>query len=553
MAESRIPSSNQTSSQPGASLTGSSSHLRHRPLSRSATTALTELSSNPPASPGRLRRSSTFSDTVSEARNSIKSSTDDLFLPRVNPSIRSLDNDNESHWQSVPLALALLPAVGGLLFQNGSAVATDLTLLVLAAVFLNWSIRLPWDWYRSAQEMSRTLSPEEEFDMDVIIEEPGESEPELDNDEDRDPKTSSQKPRSTSPAATSPQSLAAKAAMAELHRHELAALASCFLLPIVGAWLLHALRSQLSRPSEGLVSNYNLTVFLLAAEIRPFSHLLKMVQARTLYLQRLVSPNKESRDKIDASKILDLSTRLEELEAHIAESASQQQHQHQQSPHGAMHENLSPTTNTSTNTTKNPDPDKQTLQPDISALTRAMRRYEKRTALHTHETETRLQSLEKRLNDALSLNAAAQRSTTAHRSSRVFILLNWMCGAVVLPAQVIWGLCCMPFRMVGWWTRWGLGWVGAGGSSQGGRGDGKEVGKGLGRRKISGNGNGDGNGNGNGNSNGGGNGAKRATPPISISREWVGSTAGGGGGRSQQRGIGTGRLSMSSLRSGDLI
>ncbi|PGH30419.1 hypothetical protein GX50_06824 [[Emmonsia] crescens] len=552
MAESRIPSSNQTSSQPGASLTGSSPHLRHRPLSRSATTALNELSSNPPAGPGRLRRSSTFSDTVSEARNSIKSSTDDLFLPRVNPSIRSLDNDNESHWQSVPLALALLPAVGGLLFQNGSAVATDVTLLVLAAVFLNWSIRLPWDWYRSAQEMSRTLSPEEEFDMDVIIEEPEESEPEPDNDEDRDPKTSSQKPRSTSSAANPPQSLAAKAAMVELHRHELAALASCFLLPIVGAWLLHALRSQLSRPSEGLVSNYNLTVFLLAAEIRPFSHLLKMVQARTLYLQRLVSSNKESRDKIDASKILDLSTRLEELEAHIAESASQQQHQQQQSPHGTMHENLSPTTNT--NTTKNPDPDKQSPQPDLSALTRAMRRYEKRTALHAHETETRLQSLEKRLNDALSLDAAAQRSTTAHRSSRMFILLNWMCGAVVLPAQVIWGLFCMPFRMIGWWARWGLGWVGAGGSSQGGRGAGKEVGKGLGRRKSSGNGNGGGNGNG----NGGGNGAKRATPPISISRELVGSTAAAGGGnggssKSQQRVIGTGRLSMSSLRSGDLI
>ncbi|OJD18759.1 hypothetical protein AJ78_01230 [Emergomyces pasteurianus Ep9510] len=549
MPESRISSPNHASSQPGASATGSAPHPRHRHLNRAATTTFGEQSSNPPPGPGRLRRSSTFSDTVSEARNSIKSSTDDLFLPRVDSNTRSLDNDNESHWQSVPLALALLPAVGGLLFQNGSAVATDITLLVLAAVFLNWSIRLPWDWYHSAQEISRSLISEDEFDMDVIVEEPEKPVPEPDNDEADDPKPSSQKLPSTTTPATSPQSVATKAAIAELHRHELAALASCFLLPIVGAWLLHALRSQLSRPSEGLVSNYNLTVFLLAAEIRPFSHLLKMVQARTLYLQRLVSSNnnREHHHKIDASKIMDLSTRLEELEAHIAETVNQHQHQHQdqQSPHhnGATYENLTPTANT----TKSSVQDQNTTQPDLSALTRAMRRYERRTALQTHETETRLQSLEKRLNDTISLNAAAaaaaQRSSTVPHSSPVFTSLNWMCCAVVLPAQVVWGLCCMPVRMAWWWASWALGWVGIGASNEG-RGDGKDVAKGVGRRRS----NGTGNGNGNGNS--GGNSAKPGRPPISISRELMGSSTGGSG--LQQRGLGAGRLSMSSLRSGDL-
>ena len=49
-----------------------------------------------------------------------------------------------SHWHSVPLALALLPALGGLFFEKGSTVITDITLLTLAAVFLNWSLRLPW-------------------------------------------------------------------------------------------------------------------------------------------------------------------------------------------------------------------------------------------------------------------------------------------------------------------------------------------------------------------------------------------------------------------------
>ena len=59
-----------------------------------------------------------------------------------------------------------------------------------------------------------------------------------------------------------------EAATNELYTHEVLALLSCFLFPLLGAYLLHTIRSQLSRPSEGLVSNYNLTIFLLASELR---------------------------------------------------------------------------------------------------------------------------------------------------------------------------------------------------------------------------------------------------------------------------------------------
>lgn len=95
-----------------------------------------------PSNTLQKRRSSTFSDSLDEARQSLRSSTDDLLLPR--PQRLALESQEHSHWHSAPLALALLPAVGGLLFQNGSAVVTDVTLLGLAAVFLNWSVRLPW-------------------------------------------------------------------------------------------------------------------------------------------------------------------------------------------------------------------------------------------------------------------------------------------------------------------------------------------------------------------------------------------------------------------------
>lgn len=90
------------------------------------------------------RRSSTLSDSLSEARQSIWSSTDDLFLPRVDKRADSSTPTEESHWHSAPLVLALLPAIAGIFFRDGSAFVTDVTLLALAAVFLNWSVRLPW-------------------------------------------------------------------------------------------------------------------------------------------------------------------------------------------------------------------------------------------------------------------------------------------------------------------------------------------------------------------------------------------------------------------------
>lgn len=109
--------------------------LRQRPLGRSATP--TE------SAPQFARRGSSFvSESLSESRRSLKESTDDLFLPRV-----STDRDTHvetSNWHSLPLGLALLPALGGLFFNNGSAFITDISLLGLAALFLNWAVRLPW-------------------------------------------------------------------------------------------------------------------------------------------------------------------------------------------------------------------------------------------------------------------------------------------------------------------------------------------------------------------------------------------------------------------------
>ncbi|MDB5910530.1 MAG: hypothetical protein JWP34_4644 [Massilia sp.] len=84
------------------------------------------------------RRSSTFSDySLNEARRNIR---DDI----LNPGGAALEQHASSNLAWLPLAFALLPAVSGLFFKNGSSLVTDIMLLALAAVFLHWSVTQPW-------------------------------------------------------------------------------------------------------------------------------------------------------------------------------------------------------------------------------------------------------------------------------------------------------------------------------------------------------------------------------------------------------------------------
>lgn len=222
-------------------------------------------------------------------------------------------------------------------------------------------------------------------------------------------------------------------AAAELRTHELLALFACFLSPVLGGWLLHTIRFQLSRPSEGLVSNYNLTVFLLASEIRPLSHLIKMVQARTLYLQRTVGTDVHEDAKSDATAMADMAQRLDELEAFVANTEATGK--------------APPSTTECTSQLKMEI--RSSLQPDLDALNRAVRRYEKKMVALTIQTESRLQELECRMSDAITLAAAAERSSnqsSSRRGSSAFIPLDWISTAILLPLQAAWAVVSLPAK-----------------------------------------------------------------------------------------------------------
>ena len=258
-----------------------------------------------------------------------------------------------------------------------------------------------------------------------------------------------------------------EAALRELYRHEVLALLSCFVFPVLGAFLLHALRSQLTRPSEGLISDFNLTVFILAAEVRPLRHFLQLVQSRTLHLQRIVHANpyreeeeryreRRAEEEQEQNQVLsDLLARLESLEqqtmaasaaaaaatatavaASSTSSSSKPIFDPNQNPN--PHHNLassstatsyfssptSPSPPSSVVTSPKPmvrrspseakrDRDqllrelRTQLQPELDTLARALRRTHKQQTLLETQIVAKFRATDQRLSDAVSLASAA--------------------------------------------------------------------------------------------------------------------------------------------------
>ncbi|KAF9734015.1 hypothetical protein PMIN03_006643 [Paraphaeosphaeria minitans] len=390
--------------------------LRQRMLNRAAT-----FSEGPQLPPAPRRRSSILSQ-YSDTRHSFRSSTDDLLQSLGKNDMEKLTTTDEvSLWHSAPLAFAIVPAFAGLLFQNGGAIVTDVLLLVFGTLFLNWCVRTPWEWYHAAQQTQYVDFDEPERDNIILEEDEVTGEPINDDVQASSPAAAAPLDhKDKEDIGNAPPSKVQEEARKELRNNEMLALFTCFIGPLVGAYLLHAIRSQLTRPAEGLVSNYNLTIFVMGAELRPIHHVIKMMKARMLHLHRVV--RSDSKPEYSRADIQDISTRLANLEARPTES-----------PQNTDIENLKIGASV-----------RQGIQPQLDALNRAVRRYEKRQAAQSMQIEARFQELDARNRDALALAAAAAR--TGQRPGMVTMLFTWIANLFILCIQTIWAVATYPYK-----------------------------------------------------------------------------------------------------------
>ncbi|KHN99514.1 uncharacterized protein MAM_02367 [Metarhizium album ARSEF 1941] len=430
---------NPTSSPPGHAVRRSKTADEGSLPRRKSYTSRSEASLDGMLS-GPARRGSNFSEySLSEAR--------DILNPRAQAS-QELPSPESSSLASLSLAFALLPAIAGALFKNGHSVITDVMLLGLSGVFLHWSVTQPWTWYHAAQQVRIHQEADAETaveddvhyptsahatrkaaDLDNVPEEEEEEEEKEESRHQNNSPTAAQSKMGGDLGGTTPQQ---QAALRELHVHEVLALLSCFLLPPLSAYLLHHIRAQLSRPSEGLVSNYNLTIFLLISELRAFSHALKLVQSRTLHLQRVIHGNPFASPAHTGAQIEDVTERLSRLEARSLADEFVRQHSDGLDPGQAEQKA------TMARDVRN------AIQPELDALNRAVRRYEKKATMLQYQTDSRFLALDSRMDDAIALAAVAAKNSSSKtvltRATEAIVAI------LLLPFHTILQAITLPLR-----------------------------------------------------------------------------------------------------------
>ncbi|KAG6018045.1 hypothetical protein E4U43_007769 [Claviceps pusilla] len=387
---------------------------------------------------GEPRRSSNFSEyNLDEARN--------LLNPTAHAGHETPAPESSS-LASLSLAFALLPAIAGALFKNGHVVVTDIMLLGLSGVFLHWSVTQPWVWYHSAQQVriQKETGPENVIDDDLETDDSGpdtahqHKTANLDNVPEEaeeiirgNSKSSSQQEQPPSDLTTPQQ----RSALRELYFHEVLALLSCFALPLVSAYLLHYIRVQLSRPSEGLVSNYNLTIFLLASELRAFSHTIKLVKSRTLHLQQVVHSNPFAAPSLPGAHVEEMLERLGRLEARSLADEFVREHSEDTMASVGTEQKASLTKDV-----------RNTIQPELDALKRAVRRYEKKATLLQHQTDARFSVMDSRLDDAIALAAVAAKNSSS--KNMLVGVLGPLVAILLFPFTTVLQIFTLPLRSI---------------------------------------------------------------------------------------------------------
>lgn len=443
------------------------------PLRRRPTSMISVLSSEPGEAPTQSfrRRSSTPSDfSIAGFRDG----TQEILNPSAAKHSASAQ-DGSSILSSLPLAFALLPAFFGALFEGGEAVITDVMLLVLVFVFLRYTILQPWQWYHETQEVrirqevgldqifedvsEEGIPPKMSASMTTLDEVPEEEsqDGEEDDHHSHEGRKPHAQPETTQSIEKQNRTRAQEAAVSELYVHEVLALLACFLSPILGAYLLHWIRAYLTR-SEGLLADFNIIIFLMAAELRPISHALKLVQARTLHLQRVVQAVPLPRST--SVQLEEMRIRLAQLElrAENAEHATasalesaravHQQQQEQQQQNGTAAGAANPPTNKDATVREV----RNAIQPDIDAVTRAVRRYEKKVTIMAVQTAARLGNMDTRLDDAVALAAAAAKQHNSAQWGIVALaawLVDWAVTIITMPYHLAMFVIMWPFRTIG--------------------------------------------------------------------------------------------------------
>lgn len=231
---------------------------------------------------------------------------------------------------------------------------------------------------------------------------------------------------------------ARRRALAELHTHEILAQILIFAAPLMAAYFVYSAGNQLGRP-DGLVPNFGLKFFMVVAQAGTVRHVFRLLKARTIHLQRIVPANPYLTEVASSAQLQEMTSRLAELEERMLEVS-------RMATKTALTGGTPGSGNVEARLVQSV---RNAMQPDLDALNRAVRRYEKKATVLASVTEDRLNDIDGRLNDAISLSAVVARNTSLRGS----ILADIWTGTVeramwtaTLPLRGVLMLCMVPVR-----------------------------------------------------------------------------------------------------------
>lgn len=187
--------------------------------------------------------------------------------------------------------------------------------------------------------------------------------------------------------------------------------------PLLGAGLLHYVRNTMARPANGLITNFNITVFVLAAELRPLKIAYKYLDSRSEELQEELVDVIPGRYEDLLKKVRSLEDRLGEVQSSSERNARTSSHEvangFAQSKHDAT---------------------------GVEDLKHALRRFERHESQLQQHYEQRLYALERKLTDLghSSPTAKTGRSGIYHLIQSCFLLpIEVGLATVTLPIRAL--------------------------------------------------------------------------------------------------------------------
>ncbi|GAA5859308.1 hypothetical protein JCM8547_001976 [Rhodosporidiobolus lusitaniae] len=187
------------------------------------------------------------------------------------------EQEQQSGWHHLPLVLVALPPLGAIVHGRAENWA-DAILLLLVCFYLYQLIKVPWEIYYLSHVRR------------VLPSSPSPSSP-------------------SSPSFTDPLSSSRLTSTEALRRAELSSLLFTFLVPALGASLLHYVKGLLSDP-ERYINRMTVGLFVVASGVRPLLRVVKLLKRNSLYHQTLVHH--------PSSEVYQLRRRVEALEADLA-------------------------------------------------------------------------------------------------------------------------------------------------------------------------------------------------------------------------------------------